>query len=839
MYSENEDGNEEIFLATLARRISSTEDAVNNSTAAMAQFRSPRIKTLVQGELNVGASHDYDNFYENVDDRASLSSENEGIIENRFLTTPNRRFSTKTDNVNDLSVAMAQLKSPSFETVIRHEIDVFASSSQSYHSKSMTKVCRTSPSFVPPTPRLGGVRTSQLDEYESIAIFQDNQEVVVESVCGYKIFQSKNLPNEERSNLTTKINNWMSHTFFSRNPQHLSSNASSNDSFSDVDMIADTGEEKSDFMIDVDVESSTSTETEPRQNVRKSTKRDYCVKVGTLTLNTARIKTCGVIDNSKREAAIKLIFRHDMGINCPLKIDPLIEKQHHQVCYVYCLFNRVEMAWKLEFTPLAEPSSTIMITSTRCNMTCPHKAAVSDTESEVSEPGKSSKTEKKQETKNAIPESDTLPCDKDAKQKKAGKKGEEEEETYNEEFLTHHVHRHYPELVGCDYKLDNKGIYVKGKHMRDTFTEKITQFMLKDLGVRCSVKIGPLHKNKNATIAYRCYVDCAFSEYKSWRLYFTPFDQDSFSQADQFDRTISTVTVSVTHTRPCDHCDEPVKGHQLRGRNRDRAKEILRTVDPVLLMRRDARTVDEELACDGNLLHVHSLGTYQKVASEDNHRFHKPLLSYDQQGIIAAFNDELKLKDRFLRDYIHPITVHMYSEEQLDAVENLVFVHIDSTGNIARTPNGVVCNKTQLYSITGQIDSVTVPIAEMLTSNHKRESISDFLRRYVTFVESSNRKLPIAKVAVTDWSWALIHAVLENFSKTDILSYLQKTYDIAMGYDSEPIDFMLLYTCCFHNIKRMRENLKKINPNERHEFYDELSKAYDVEYNDRRNRRCV
>lgn len=72
-------------------------------------------------------------------------------------------------------------------------------------------------------------------------------------------------------------------------------------------------------------------------------------------------------------------------------------------------------------------------------------------------------------------------------------------------------------------------------------------------------------------------------------------------------------------------------------------------------------------------------------------------------------------------------------------------------------------------------------MADFITTSHSSGSIANFLtliRKY--FENHSNAKSILTclpPIVITDYSWALIHGVLEGFNSCDISRYLQWSYD--------------------------------------------------------------
>ena len=132
-----------------------------------------------------------------------------------------------------------------------------------------------------------------------------------------------------------------------------------------------------------------------------------------------------------------------------------------------------------------------------------------------------------------------------------------------------------------------------------------------------------------------------------------------------------------------------------------------------------------------------------------------------------------------------PFFVIMYSEKQLRLLRSEpCIMHFDATGSIFRTIQGVR-TRMLLYSliIANPIQGEPpVAIAEMVASRHTTDMVSHMLLCVRLDVNRlCGRQLTTGFsncLVVTDFSWALIHAVLHEFNDAlDINSYLLRTYN--------------------------------------------------------------
>lgn len=137
-----------------------------------------------------------------------------------------------------------------------------------------------------------------------------------------------------------------------------------------------------------------------------------------------------------------------------------------------------------------------------------------------------------------------------------------------------------------------------------------------------------------------------------------------------------------------------------------------------------------------------------------------------------------------------PFQVIMFCEQQVTLFlsQDFPVLHFDATGCIVRNFEGVR-KRLLLYSLViANVTSGEPPVAllEMLSSSHDTCSIRAMLQRFHHGVSLINNQgisfmLPSCLV-VTDFSWALIHAVLFDVVMMDVHRYLLLTYESVVNH---------------------------------------------------------
>ena len=111
--------------------------------------------------------------------------------------------------------------------------------------------------------------------------------------------------------------------------------------------------------------------------------------------------------------------------------------------------------------------------------------------------------------------------------------------------------------------------------------------------------------------------------------------------------------------------------------------------------------------------------------------------------------------------------------------------HFDATGSIIKNIAGQ--KKPFFYSIISRDlkKKLILPIAEFVTTAHDSVSITKYLFSIRKILENSlnaNKRFILPPIVVTDFSWALITAVLEAFNNCSVINYLNWTFDVILKY---------------------------------------------------------
>jgi hypothetical protein len=124
-------------------------------------------------------------------------------------------------------------------------------------------------------------------------------------------------------------------------------------------------------------------------------------------------------------------------------------------------------------------------------------------------------------------------------------------------------------------------------------------------------------------------------------------------------------------------------------------------------------------------------------------------------------------------------------------------LHLDSTGTVVRR----IPEQKQPYLYSAILAGENIPVMEFITTDHRSFSLSAKLEYFLADCREMNHGMVVLPtVIVTDFSYALINAVLISFNKMSLLAYLKLTYEsLTSGKSLKSLTILAL--CCAHMMK--------------------------------------
>jgi hypothetical protein len=157
-----------------------------------------------------------------------------------------------------------------------------------------------------------------------------------------------------------------------------------------------------------------------------------------------------------------------------------------------------------------------------------------------------------------------------------------------------------------------------------------------------------------------------------------------------------------------------------------------------------------------------------------------------------------------------PFFVLFYLQEQVESYieacrNRKAIIHFDSTGSVMK---GFPEQKRPYYYAV-VLSGSSMPLLEFITTCHHASwlvSKLDFFWRDVTILCNGRRSVP--KVAVVDFSFALINTLMTLFNRSSVTAYLQDTWNFLMGHTNSTFSAIcIIVLCCAHFIKSVANTL--------------------------------
>ena len=139
---------------------------------------------------------------------------------------------------------------------------------------------------------------------------------------------------------------------------------------------------------------------------------------------------------------------------------------------------------------------------------------------------------------------------------------------------------------------------------------------------------------------------------------------------------------------------------------------------------------------------------------------------------------------------------------------------IDATGGVLKRISGQ--NKVLLYSIVmhDKSNKFVCPLSDFFSTGHDMKTISSYFQIIRDALEKyiSKHSFQYAPIVVTDFSWALINAVLRTFNNTNFDAYINWCSNILINKELFKINFMptIIFLCYSHFIKMISKKVFKV-----------------------------
>ena len=301
--------------------------------------------------------------------------------------------------------------------------------------------------------------------------------------------------------------------------------------------------------------------------------------------------------------------------------------------------------------------------------------------------------------------------------------------------------------------------------------------------------------------------------------------------ADLSLRSEPLTRISVTITGECNHVGKDIDAEdvkvirnrlQLRGERRKTLAQWMSQTGqkPSEIYYKLLSEMRQEEITAGHVTHCQTPKVLKQAMWElEKERHGYQSVVNELAYLMEAF--QLTLKGSAVDGYIQDVGVGifrlpLYLQQQVDAFiddcksEEGGVVHIDATGSVIAKNTCRGSAPIFLYSVV--LGSNSMPVYDVVTNKHTADWLTQIFTQYMGDVKRTNKGTPITpRHVVTDFSYALIYAVLHVFNRMNITEYLQYVFNVISGkVSTENIaSHSFISICCAHMIKAVATNLRK------------------------------
>jgi len=291
----------------------------------------------------------------------------------------------------------------------------------------------------------------------------------------------------------------------------------------------------------------------------------------------------------------------------------------------------------------------------------------------------------------------------------------------------------------------------------------------------------------------------------------------------------SHTRITVRITGECQHMKDKQEGEnvtvirnrlQLRGERRKAFSEWLSETGQkpteVYYKLLAQMTSDETTA--GNMTHSQTPKVLKQAVWERQQHVHKCIVQ-ELQYLSEAFNITHKggAVDGYIQEIgIVPLRLALYLQEQVDAFiadckePESGILHIDATGSVVA--KNLSRSSAPIFLYSAVMSRNSVPVVDFFTNKHSAHWLSGFFVNFLSDVQKTNSGTAIVpRHVVTDFSYALIHAVLIAFNRMTLVEYLQHAYNVITGNvaESDVLCRCYISICVSHMIKATADKLRQ------------------------------
>ena len=246
--------------------------------------------------------------------------------------------------------------------------------------------------------------------------------------------------------------------------------------------------------------------------------------------------------------------------------------------------------------------------------------------------------------------------------------------------------------------------------------------------------------------------------------------------------------MKVQHTGEINHNQTQCEKRPMKGENRKEAAKDLQDSGVNNWYYQKVTGMKTEELDAGNLTACSTREALRKILSEDRglSNLHDCVLQEIRimQELYKDIHPSAMYTDGGFIQYfaVKPFKIHLFTDEQvqlyLDAFKTgPVTLYLDATGSLINKVPGQPKHIFYYVLLLANPREGTsgIPVAEMLSNDQHSCEVWHMLARFLNAASRHRHKLSvIPQTIITDFSWAMVQAVLTAFNSEDVKMYLEE-----------------------------------------------------------------
>ncbi|KAJ1528189.1 hypothetical protein ONE63_008101 [Megalurothrips usitatus] len=297
-------------------------------------------------------------------------------------------------------------------------------------------------------------------------------------------------------------------------------------------------------------------------------------------------------------------------------------------------------------------------------------------------------------------------------------------------------------------------------------------------------------QNDVFALLYKGYGSCVFAKCRK-------FTFEVSKRGDEIAFDVYATEAVITHIGK--------KTTHLKGLEREEAKENLVSMSPGNFQRKCVDEAEPEVVLSGNTQKIRNdatTRTARREAVQRDHFHNDPVFDamlHWKEGLETSSPTSLLVQDIGL-----PLHAYMFSDLQIETVRRFFkdpkecTVKFDATGRKVHALSYDPRKRVYLYSGVVKIRGIIFPVFEAIEVRHDQFTIGSFLEKFRGLSHKLHPTIwPIFGRLVTDYSPALIHAVMRALNDMRLIDYLRTIFNYVTGkYSSKDLNAIIILTLC-------------------------------------------